>query len=259
MLKRASSGWLLVSALTCTALAGCGPTVEGPGTGGAAGTGGGGSAGGGGSGGSDGGLGGGGVSGQSGCYSPTQNLDSAYEPGAYGCLCDATKDEAVCIGRVALVCERGAWQAVEDGPCSPQPPKTFSPEACKAAGGIAVPSPGDAQTPEEDCESGVALGVIDFASSGWDEGGLCCAPGNAPGGKACGARAGNTCSADEYCAYQAKDICGQTDAESVCKPRPTQCPELYAPVCGCDQHTYDNSCFANAAGTGVYYDGVCKM
>ena len=58
------------------------------------------------------------------CYSPSQNLEMAYEDGAQGCACDVQNDQDVCIkdksGReVALICENGKWIAVEDGPCMP--------------------------------------------------------------------------------------------------------------------------------------------
>jgi hypothetical protein len=55
------------------------------------------------------------------CFSPTQSLDTAYDPGASGCPCLATEPD-VCVadstGRlVALSCAFGSWQAVEDGAC----------------------------------------------------------------------------------------------------------------------------------------------
>ena len=45
------------------------------------------------------------------CFSPTQNLDTAYSNGAKGCGCTVGKDQDVCVAdstgrRVALVCER---------------------------------------------------------------------------------------------------------------------------------------------------------
>ncbi|MFZ5893745.1 MAG: hypothetical protein ACOY0T_21970 [Myxococcota bacterium] len=77
------------------------------------------------------------------------------------------------------------------------------------------------------------------------------------GGLACGARAGDTCTATEYCAYVAGQYCGAADAQSTCKPRPQGCPQIYMPVCGCDYNVYGNSCEAAAAGSGVRNEGGC--
>lgn len=77
-------------------------------------------------------------------------------------------------------------------------------------------------------------------------------------GKACGARAGNTCAEDEYCAYEPSQMCGWADATAVCEKKPEMCTMQHDPVCGCDQKVYSNACAAAAAGTGVLKKGDCK-
>jgi hypothetical protein len=79
------------------------------------------------------------------------------------------------------------------------------------------------------------------------------------GTKPCGARAGDTCTADEFCAYQEGQHCGAADAQSTCQPLPPGCNFVYRPVCGCDQKTYGNACIAALARTGVLKSGPCEV
>ncbi len=60
------------------------------------------------------------------CFSPTQNLEIANDADAEGCDCNSEVDEDICIDGVALVCEEGKWQSVEDGPCFNPPIQQFS-------------------------------------------------------------------------------------------------------------------------------------
>ena len=42
------------------------------------------------------------------------------------------------------------------------------------------------------------------------------------------------------------------------REKPTGCPDLYNPVCGCDDKTYANDCAARVAGVVSWKPGACK-
>jgi hypothetical protein len=74
---------------------------------------------------------------------------------------------------------------------------------------------------------------------------------------ACGGLSGLSCADDEYCNYAPEALCGAADATGTCEAIPQACPREYAPVCGCNDQTYDNACMAASEGISVVRAGEC--
>jgi hypothetical protein len=72
----------------------------------------------------------------------------------------------------------------------------------------------------------------------------------------CGGIAGLPCPEGEFCDLPAGE-CNVADLQGVCTPVPKLCPDLYAPVCGCDARTYPNECERRMAGVPQAHDGPC--
>jgi hypothetical protein len=64
------------------------------------------------------------------------------------------------------------------------------------------------------------------------------------------------CEPQAFCEHP-PGSCLNADAGGVCVPAPTECPETFAPVCGCDGVDYANDCARVAARVQKDHDGTC--
>lgn len=88
------------------------------------------------------------------------------------------------------------------------------------------------------------------AACGWEQR-ACPDPGSA-----CAGLAGTSCASGEACIFPVGQ-CRTPDEQGVCTTPPEVCTAEWAPVCGCDDHTYSNVCTALGHGVSILHDGEC--
>ncbi len=151
------------------------------------------------------------------------------------CGCDGVTYPNDCVRRGARA------QKAHDGPCE-----------CRGAP-VCLPGTRGVDLDADGCEDGCApCPSTSCPQPGMaaDIDGDACADTCLPGFCATSAE----CADDFYCAKRLSE-CG---ARGVCVRRPRVCPEVAAPVCGCDGQTYGNACEAAAAGVAVRSRGRCE-
>lgn len=179
------------------------------------------------------------------CGCDGKTYDNACKAAAAGVTIASTGECAetqACGGSTGVTCGEGQFCKSAVGQCADNAEGVCArlPQLCPAP--INRVCGCDGKTYSNECMAHAA--GVNVASTG-----AC------PETKACGGTTGVTCDQGQFC----KADTGQcaADAAGVCTTKPDCCPPASSPVCGCDNLTYDNECFAAAAGVTVKATGAC--
>lgn len=170
------------------------------------------------------------------CFAAAAGVNVAYEGECFhGFLCRTNADCALPFAQFIVA---PMYCAKPDGQCDGTGECALYPQACYH---LWAPVCGcDGLTYANDCIAAAAGVNVDYAGECEPEPGWC--------------TANSDCSIAEYC-FTLPGDCGGT---GLCLERPEACILIYSPVCGCDGHSYGNSCEAASAGASIDYAGECR-
>ncbi len=183
------------------------------------------------------------------------------------CLAECPPPAGMCFDTItrqctSQVCSPGAPCALPNEFCTlrcPPPPTTTTTlpgQTCRTDADCDDGNPCSADV----CKNGVCEHECLCVGAG---GALTCCPGPAA---FCGTTTTTTspppscqtdaeCDVDQFCECPV-GTCNTTGGTCVTKPQ--ACPQVFAPVCGCNGTTYPNDCARQAAGACKLHDGACE-